>query len=259
MWFNMGRGNAELEGCLRCIQILVLVFNFIFFVFGVAMLAYGIYTFIEIGDYASLSSVDFVSGSKLLIAVGVLISLVAFLGCCGAWKLKKWMLAFFILLLIIIFCCEIAAVVTGYMYRNKFKEVVDKDMQDFFVNQYGQSDKDGVTKAIDALQRTGDCCGFRNGSKDWQVTRWGQSRQTDVPDSCCKTETKDCGMDAIKKLTGKVSADVYDEPCKKKLEELVDKYLPVIGGIAIGILVIQSLGMTFAAILLMNIRKGTYA
>lgn len=254
----MGRGNSELQGCSRCIQILVLVFNFLFFVLGVAMLGYGIYTFVEIGDYASLSSVDFVTGSKLIIAVGVLISLIAFLGCCGAWKLNKCMLTCFILLLFIIFCCLIAAAVTGYMYRSNFKEAVEKDMRDFFVNQYGQPDKEGVTKAIDQLQQQGQCCGFFNGTLDWQRTKWGASRQKDVPDSCCKNEKKDCGKGKISQ-SNVPSSDVYDEPCKQKLEDLVDKYLPVIGGIAVGILVIQLIGMVFAIVLLLNVRKGTYA
>lgn len=219
------------------------------------MLGYGIYTYIKIGDYASFSSVPFLSGSKLLIAVGVLITIIAFLGCCGAWKLNKCMLICFIILLIIIFCCEIAAAVVGYMHRNEFKKNLPEDMKDVF-DKYGESGQKGTTDGIDLLQENLKCCGI-TGPKDWQRTNWGKN-QRDVPDSCCITKTKDCGKGTIT-IVGTVLNTVYKKGCEKELETLVGKYLPVIAGIAVGIIVIQFLGMIFACALLRGVQKGTYA
>ena len=47
----------------------------------------------EVGDYAVLSSVPYAPASKVMIAAGVFIALVAFFGCCGAWKENRIMLA----------------------------------------------------------------------------------------------------------------------------------------------------------------------
>ena len=44
----------------------------------------GIWLKVEKEDYAELSSYNFISASNIAIIVGVIIVLVAFLGCCGA-------------------------------------------------------------------------------------------------------------------------------------------------------------------------------
>ena len=55
--------------------------------FGIAILGVGIWAKVKFGDYAVLSeSVDYATASNVLIAAGVIVALVAFFGCCGAWK-----------------------------------------------------------------------------------------------------------------------------------------------------------------------------
>ena len=47
----------------------------------------------EVGDLVEVSSVQYLTGSIIIIAAGAVIALVAFLGCCGAFKENRCMLA----------------------------------------------------------------------------------------------------------------------------------------------------------------------
>jgi CD63 antigen len=52
----------------------------------------GAYAEVKFGSYAAISSINFASGSRLVIAVGVIIAVISFFGCCGAWKESKCLL-----------------------------------------------------------------------------------------------------------------------------------------------------------------------
>ena len=71
-----------------------------------------------------LSTFNFVSTSNIAIVVGVVIVLVAFLGCCGAInEVAPMLLAFFILMLII-FILEVAAGALAYSKRNEVSTIL---------------------------------------------------------------------------------------------------------------------------------------
>lgn len=56
------------------------------------MLGVGIYVHLKIGDYVSLSSVKYVTGSIIIISVGAIVAIIAFFGCCGAMKENRCLL-----------------------------------------------------------------------------------------------------------------------------------------------------------------------
>ena len=71
-------------------------FNLIFFIGGCGILGLGIWLKVEKEDYMELTSFNFVSTANIAIAVGVIIVLVAFLGCCGAInEVAPMLLAFY--------------------------------------------------------------------------------------------------------------------------------------------------------------------
>lgn len=75
--------------CLRSI----LTFHICLQVFGCVLIGVGAWTLIEYGDYVTLTdSVPNATASKVMIAAGVLIAIISFLGCCGAWKENRCML-----------------------------------------------------------------------------------------------------------------------------------------------------------------------
>ena len=61
--------------------------------FGGILIGIGAWTLVKFGDYVTLTdSIPYATGSKVMIAAGVLIAVISFLGCCGAWKENRCML-----------------------------------------------------------------------------------------------------------------------------------------------------------------------
>lgn len=56
------------------------------------LIGVGAWVLIEYGDYVTIESVPNASASKVMIAAGVLVAVISFLGCCGAWKENRCML-----------------------------------------------------------------------------------------------------------------------------------------------------------------------
>jgi hypothetical protein len=52
----------------------------------------GAWAEVRYGDFVDITSFNYVTASRLVIAVGVIVAVVSFLGCCGAWKESKCML-----------------------------------------------------------------------------------------------------------------------------------------------------------------------
>lgn len=250
---GVGRDGKKLEGCPRIVQILVFLFNFLFFVFGVAMIGYGSKVVIDTKAYKEISQVDYLASAQLMIGVGVIVAIIAFIGCCGACMLNKCLLMTFFVLMLLIFICEIAVVGVGYAFKDKVLNQLETDMNRAFKEKYDTSDN-ALDKAVDKLQEKLTCCGVANYT-DWKNSMWANKTNDNAyrfPDSCCKDIKKGCGKDAAQTF--------WKEGCFEKFKDLFKNNLPVIGGIAIGILIIQILAMIFALVLFVQARKaGTFA
>ncbi|XP_077994674.1 tetraspanin-4-like [Glandiceps talaboti] len=237
-----------LEGCARVIKFTVFFFNLIFWILGIAILGIGIWIRVTKGDYATLtSSIPMASAANLIIAVGIIVMIVGFVGCLGAWKENQCLLLTFFFLMLIIFIMEVAAGILGYVYRGQVETKVKSDLMAELDN-YGKTGQEGLTSTWDRLQNEEKCCGVEN-YMDWWNTNpaWNN---TQLPDSCCMEHSTGCGMGA---------ADItkfHTDGCAMKLEAVVGDNLYLIGGVAIAIAVIQLLGMIFALFLCCEVRKA---
>jgi len=101
-------GEGGLSCGAQCLRILMFVFNFIFFVLGLLLLGLGAYSRVQAKDYDSVLGDDgtVASAGNLLIAAGVLVAIIGFVGCCGAWKKTTVLLGIFAALVILIFIVE---------------------------------------------------------------------------------------------------------------------------------------------------------
>ncbi|XP_022083632.1 tetraspanin-9-like [Acanthaster planci] len=230
------------EGCAKVIKYLVFVFNLLFFLSGCAILALGIVLHVREGGYATLlPSLPFLNAANVCIAAGIIVLVVAFLGCCGAIKENACLLLLFFMFLLLIFILEIVAGIVGFVYRNQIQERVTADLKDG-LEKYNTSGEEGLTDGWNRLQQKLGCCGV-NSSSDW-----GNS----VPDSCCVTFSDGCAAQP--------SPDIYQKGCLDKLIRQLEEsiYYIAAGGIVIGLF--QILGMVFAMVLYCNIkREGKYA
>jgi len=237
-----------LEGCARIVKILMFIFNFIFFVAGIVVMAVGIYVNVVDGDFAQiLPSFPYLSAGNLLIACGVIVLVVGFLGCCGAIKESPCMLLIFFFLLLLILILEIVAGALAFTYRNQVEGFVIKDLTNG-LSQYNKSQS--LTKAWDVLQSELKCCGV-NTSSDWMSPNVTLAPGAMFPDSCC--------MDGFVKGCAVNGSMPYGLGCQKELTMKLQDNIYLVGAVGIAFGLIQILGLVFSMCLYCSLRDGTKA
>lgn len=230
----------------KCVQYLFFAFNFIFFALGLAVLGVGIYSRVENDSWKELINAStFMQAANLLIAAGVIVAFIGFLGCCGACKRWNWMLMVYSIVVIIIFLLEIAGGIYAYTKRETIQKTLEKQLKTGVNKNYGEEDtaSKGMTKAIDYFQQKVKCCGATN-PRDWKTSEWYKKMtitRDRVPDSCCILKTTDCGNTSYTN-----ALKIYTEGCVEKGKTFVKDNLWLIGGVGVGIAVVQLLGIIFA-------------
>jgi ABC-type transport system involved in multi-copper enzyme maturation permease subunit len=146
------------NGGMSCIKYLLFLFNFIFWVFGIGIIVAGAVIQIRYSNYINFLGDSFLSAPILLIAVGCVIAVMGFFGCCGAIRENYCMAMTFAVLLGLIFILELAAGIAGYILRNEVEQVI-KGHAIVGMSHYNMTGSSGVT---DAWDRPGQFALLRN-------------------------------------------------------------------------------------------------
>lgn len=220
----------------KCVKFLVFFFNFLVFVVGVAIL--GVALGIRFNNDIQTYFQNLLNNAKspvdlgylyvplyVLMGVGALLILTGFLGCCGAWTENTCLLAVFFAIVLILFIaelgCGIAILVNKEDFKNKLSEAITERVKDF--DNLSKEDQDSIYGMEKALQ----CCGC-TGAGDYV----GVTKHTTA---CPK-----------------------NEGCCNKIWDKAEGQLKIVGGVAIGILVIELLAMIFSCILCQAFKRGDY-
>ncbi|ESP05060.1 hypothetical protein LOTGIDRAFT_202951 [Lottia gigantea] len=220
-----------LGSCHTCIKYLMFAFNFLFWLLGCAILGVGIWLRVDqdVAQYVNKSDGFniFYTLSYLLIAVGIIIMIIGFLGCCGAIRESQCMLGMFFVCLFIIFAILLGAGIWAVVAKDSFRDWTGMMLDDAVKNYY----KDEHSKNfMDTVQNGFKCCGSYKGVVDYG---FATIINLDVPEACDKYP-----------LTG----------CNEKYYAFMAEYCMIVAGIAIGIAVILILGMIFSMVLCCAIR-----
>lgn len=165
----MGRRFSVFTNCFR---ILFILLNCFFLLLGAGISGVGGWLIYmgEKNDYSVITGHSLVSGAALLLVAGVLtisISAIGILGACGMWRPVLFV---YILLIVFVALVEIAAGVTGVIFRdevaNKVKERVYTAVEDYRATSSSRGYRKDVNNVVDYVQKTFDCCGI-NSSVDW--------------------------------------------------------------------------------------------
>lgn len=226
---------------MKCIKILLFVFNLLFVIAGIGLIATGAYVNIKMDEYYDFFGKEYLGPGILVIIVGVLIFLIAFFGCCGAIRENYCLTMTFAVSLAIIFILEIAGGITGFVLRDKIEDDVKGVLTDAMRN-YNESHHEGVTKSWNKLQEEFSCCGVNNYT-DWNTTR-GLSAP---PVSCCAKIPCTPSFDD--------PSSIYTDPCAGQIEDWLKGKVAIIGGVGIGLAFVQVVGVMFACCLARAIRK----
>lgn len=234
----------------KCMKYMLFAFNFLFWVLGIAVLGVGIYSRIKSDNYDTiLGDGGASSAANILIASGVFVSIIGFVGCCGAIKENKTMLIIYFILVLLIFILEIAAGALAYAKKDEMEEELTKNIQKIIMDNYSDDHEadaatKGFVKAIDWFQIEVKCCGAE-GYTDWKKSNWGKENVLKLaPKSCCIEE--DCVA---------IKSTIYNTGCIAAGKTYVKEHLWQVGGVGVGIAVIQLLVMIAAICLCRTIGK----
>ncbi|KAM0731888.1 CD63 antigen [Formica fusca] len=230
------------SGGMTCVKYLLFLFNLIFAITGIVFISVGTVILVAYSGYNNFMDSWFFAAPVLMIIVGVIVFLVSFFGCCGAVKENHCMIITFSVLLLLIFALELGAGITGYMMRGEVGNMLENRLNST-MRQY--SSNDDIRRSWDIMQHDLHCCGM-NAPADWSHIGFIGNN---VPQSCCKeipSQSSKCDSNSIQ---------AFSDGCMIKLQSAIENNAMILGGVGIGIALIQLIGVIFACCLARSIRR----
>ncbi|OQV25812.1 putative CD63 antigen [Hypsibius exemplaris] len=245
----------------KCIKWLMFGFNLLFWITGVTLIIAGAVAQSHSKEYSRFYEGVTVSAPVLLIIVGVFISIIAFLGCCGAARDNYSMLMGFAVIVSIIFIVQVAGGIAGYVQKGKVTTAINEIFPSLMKDNNSLS-------AIDDIQKGLGCCGSQGYNEWFNITRvhsFNGTENASVVPSCCQKSDNCKAEDLLEdKINSECAAGVkdhskciiYTDGCVPKIQNLVQRAINGLAGAAIGLAFIQLLGIGFACYLAKRIRSG---
>ncbi|EPY73188.1 leukocyte surface antigen CD53 [Camelus ferus] len=134
---------------LKLLKYVLFFFNLIFWFCGCCILGFGIYLLIHNNFGVLFHNLPSLTLGNVLIIVGSIIMVVAFLGCMGSIKENKCLLMSFFVLLLIILLAEVTLAILLFVYERKLNDYVAEGLTDSIKRYHS----DNSTKAAwDSIQ-----------------------------------------------------------------------------------------------------------
>jgi len=263
-------------GCLnKMVKYTLFATNLLIFILGAAVLSLGIWTLVDKYSFdkitekamneckgdteckEGLKSLNKIaSATYILIAISALIVIIAFFGCCGAYKENKCMLGTYFTIILALFIAMVVGTVmiTQGDLGEKIKVSLKKELK-----MYDDTPEDNNAKAQasntfwNLVQEELRCCGVDS------FTDWTDNTDKDFhfnnnfnkPKGCCKKdrEGKTLDPDGIEYNDCRKSADsqkYYFEGCYTLIEKQVKDNQNILVGVAIGVIIFMFLNMLFS-------------
>ncbi|XP_009489798.1 tetraspanin-8 [Pelecanus crispus] len=239
-----------MAGVSGCMKYSMFVFNFLFWLCGSAIL--GVSVWIRVSKEAQQElEIDnsLFAGVDLLIAVGSIIMVLGFLGCCGAIKESRCMLLLFFIGLLLILILQVTGGILGAVYRSQIETSLNKTLLES-VNKLQSSTEasKAFQEKFQEFERMNECCGLLKGPADW-----GKNFNTPFGNSkICQCGITDAPKGLCTLFEGRY---VYKQPCGKVVMEYLKDHLLIIMGMAFGLAVVEIIGLGFSMGLYCQIQR----
>ncbi|XP_036425459.1 tetraspanin-1 [Colossoma macropomum] len=217
-------------GCFTFVKVMMVLFNLLILVGGLALAAVGIWlnaggdSRLQILGMFSLNVLHFVNVGYFFVAFGGVMALLGFLGCCGAKKESKCLLIMFFSIILVIFISELATAVVILAYSSLFENVLKAWSTPVLKEQYGKDKV--VTDMWDVTMKKLHCCGFTNYT-DFNNSYYYEENGDIYPPSCCEDPEILC--DAENALHSDIKG------CYEHLTLTIKKKAYIVGGVAAGV------------------------
>ncbi|XP_029492001.1 tetraspanin-1-like [Oncorhynchus nerka] len=228
-------------GCFGFLKVMMFAFNGIIFLAGAAILGVGIWVKVDSGSILGLlkgikdapaEMNQILNVGYLLIAVGAVLLVIGFLGCCGVMKESRCMLLLFFVIVLVVFIAEVAGAVVILVFKPLAGELIEKLGTKVVQNikkDYGENVD--VTALWNATMDTLKCCGFYNYT-DFTGSPF-EMRTHLYPQQCCHGAVFSSCNDTSATITG----------CFPKFKQLIDENTIAIVAVALGIAALEIMAM----------------
>uniref|UniRef100_A0A8C9LAT0 Tetraspanin n=1 Tax=Pavo cristatus TaxID=9049 RepID=A0A8C9LAT0_PAVCR len=237
---NAAGGRAPAPG------LSLMAFSFVFWAAGLTMLIIGLWAKVRLGGYLALSASDSPSAPAILLATGTAVIVWAFLGCFSAATDHRGLLRTYSAFLVAVLLAGLTAGLSALLYRQDIARGFREGLRQG-LSAYGEDE--GKADALDALQRTLGCCGVES-YRDWLASPWALQQNASVPLSCCRAR-RGCP------LSSAGAHGLHTEGCFGKVSAFVSSNMFCIATAALGLAVLQVVGIVLACLLAARIPVST--
>ncbi|XP_037672852.1 tetraspanin-1 [Choloepus didactylus] len=239
--------------CFNFIKTMMILFNLLIFLCGVALLAVGIWvsvdgpSFLKIFGPLSSSAMQFVNVGYFLIAAGIVLLSLGFLGCYGAQSENKCALMTFFFILLLIFIAEVAAAVVALVYTTMAENFLTLLVVPAIKKNYGSQVE--FTQVWNSTMNGLKCCGFNNYTDFEGSPSFTKSHA--FPPYCC---INNANGTANETCTQKKAEYAAVQGCFNQLLHDVRTNAVTVGGVAAGIGGLELAAMIVSMYLYCNLK-----
>ncbi|CAK6953458.1 tetraspanin-1-like [Scomber scombrus] len=249
--------------CAGFLKVMMFIFNGGIFVAGAAILGVGVWVkvdsasllgIVEQAENAPSGLSQLANISYLLMAVGGVLLVIGFLGCCGAIRESRCMLLTFFSIVLIIFLVEVAGAVVLLVFEDladKLLTSVEDEVIKSIRKDYGESES--LTSLWNSTMMKFECCGFTNYTNFDRSPYYFTHGGNFYPPKCCN-ETMTDETDVCSKESAQRSSVEF---CFDKLLQVIKDNAVIVAGVALGIAALEIAAMVVSMVLYKNI--GTKA
>ncbi|XP_071754654.1 tetraspanin 35 isoform X2 [Centroberyx gerrardi] len=234
-------------GCFGFLKVMMFAFNGIIFLAGAAILGVGVWVKVDSGsvlgflqkiDNAPAELSQLLNVGYLLIAVGAVLLVIGFLGCCGAVRESRCMLLLFFIVVLIVFIAEVAGAVVILVFKPLAEDLINKlgtKAVESIKRDYGENPD--VTGLWNVTMDTLKCCGFY-GYTDFTDSPFYSNNMNQYPSLCCPSNDNPCNATVAASVSNTTITG-----CFPKFKKLIDDNAVVIVAVALGIAALEICAM----------------
>ncbi|XP_055920654.1 23 kDa integral membrane protein-like [Eupeodes corollae] len=159
------------------------IFNMLVLACGILVIVFGSLLTADVVDLKNLADSFQISGIPIcIIVIGCIISIIAFIGCCGAIRENTCLTIIYAVVMLVLFVLQIIIVLYIWLEQESFLNTMNSIVNKAWTTRHENG------RLMDVLQMEFNCCG-QFGSQDY----FGEA----VPNSCCGRSATSCSMISV--------------------------------------------------------------